>query len=140
MNFVYYDFAKENLYFQVTIDGENRIYKIFTTTFMNQIDSSLIGFNGYDDKDEFESVINELIDDSLYDYNIDVDTSDDIVLLRTCSKFFGNDKDALDFIVGGRLLRDNERVESYSVRRNRNYEEVYEILKGDDIDDTEEDI
>ena len=34
MNFVYYDFAKENQYIQLSIDGEDYLYKIFAVNFM----------------------------------------------------------------------------------------------------------
>ena len=140
MDFVYFDFAKENLYFQYTTDGKDYLYKIFSTTFVTSRESSLYLDDGYDDKDELLDHISDLKEFSIYDYDVDVNEYDSVISLRTCSKFFGNEEEVYDFIVSGRLVREDEKIDSYSVRRNKNYESVYEILKGDDINDTEENI
>ena len=41
--------------------------------------------------------------------------------------------DNKDFRIVGRLLRNGEKINDYSVQRNKNYEKVEEKLKGDDV-------
>ena len=38
MNFVYYDFAKENQFIQLNVNGEDYIYKIFSVDFLKVFD------------------------------------------------------------------------------------------------------
>ena len=47
MNFVYYDFAKENQFIQLHIDGEEYIYKIFSINFLKPFDVNTFARNGY---------------------------------------------------------------------------------------------
>ena len=73
---------------------------------------------------------NEFINDKILDVNKD----DDIISVITCTRFFGID-DRKDFRIVGRLVRDDEKINDYSVKRNRNYVQVEEKMKGDDVDD-----
>ena len=130
MGFVYYDFAKENKYIQLSIDGENYLYKIFAVNFMtvDELDSY--------PKGEFDSTaknkyFSEITKNSIYDYDVDVSVDDDILSVVTCSRFFKDGKN-YDFIVTGRRVKDGEKIENYKVSRNKNYEKINEILKGDE--------
>lgn len=137
MDFVYYDFAKENLYFQLTIDGKEYLYKIFSVAFDYSYDSLLYRDDGYEDINELREHIDILKGKSIYDYSVDVNSSDNIVSIRTCSKLYGIDSN-YDFIVSGRLVRNNEAIDAYNVKRNKYYAEVDELLmKGDDNDEEE---
>ena len=137
MDFVYYDFAKKNLYFQVTIDGKERLYKIFSVAFDYSYDSLMYKDEGYEDENELREHIDLLKGKSIYKYDVDVDTNDDIISIRTCSKLYGIDSN-YDFIVSGRLLRKGESIDAYSIKRSKNYAEVDELLKeGDDYDEEE---
>lgn len=120
MSFVYLKFAKENKYIQLTMDGEDKLYKIFMVGFIPKKDELLIlDENNYLDK------IKEY---SIYDYDIDVNKDDKLLSLVTCTRFFTQlDNDS--FYVVAREVRKKEKIENYSVRRNKRYEEVEEKLK-----------
>ena len=130
MSFVYYDFAKENKYIQLTIGEEEKVYKIYAAGFLE-------GFEKYQlsSKDDLnEKMIkghsNIYIENSIYDYDVKVDGSDKLITLLTCTRMFEDDKK--DFYVVGRLLRDGEKINNYKVTKNSNYKEVEKVLKGDD--------
>jgi len=130
MSFVYYDFAKENKYIQFTIDGKEYVYKIFAVNFMYASDVQQFP-EGEISKDDMKLQLDFFKKKSIYDYDVDVDYDDDLISLITCTRFFGLEGYE-DFAVTGRLLRDGEKADDYSVKRNKNYEKVDEILKGDD--------
>ena len=48
----------------------------------------------------------------------------------TCTRFYGVDKH-VQLYVTGRLLRKNEKMKNYKVYKNKNYEEIENILRGD---------
>ena len=69
--------------------------------------------------------------------NLLVDKDDKILSVVTCSRFF-MDNINYDFIVSGRLVKEDEKIGSYKVSRNKNYVEIDEILKGVDDDESKE--
>lgn len=136
MNFVYYDFAKENQYIQLTMDGKDYLYKIYAAGFSTIND--LNGFpSGEFDKQAKNAYMKFIENGSFYDFDVDVNENDDILSVVTCSRFFG-DGESYDFIVTGRLVRPGEKIEKSSVYRNKNYEKISEILKGAEDDESEE--
>ena len=130
MAFVYYDFAKENKYIQITIDGKDYLYKIFSVDFIDAVDVDMFPKGDYS-KEDINYQINLFKENTLYDYDVDVNENDDLVSLITCTRFF-------DFLVNGRLVRDDEKVDNYSVKKNEaNYNKVETILKGDDENESD---
>lgn len=131
MAFVYYDFAKDNQYIQLTWDGKDYVYKIFAVGFVNTTDASF--FNKYGDppkeKVKFEEEFVKKT--SLYDYDVDVDENDSLISLSTCTRFYGSNN-GTEFYVTGRLLRENEKIGHYKVTKNSNYNEIEKKLKGDE--------
>ena len=136
MNFVYYDFAKENLYMQLSMNGENYLYKIFAVNFMKV--SSLNWYpRGEFSESTKKTYLKEITDGSIYDYKVDVDDDDKILSVVTCTRFF-DDGFSYDFLVTGRLVEEGEKIEKYNVSRNKNYERIDKILKGDADDESKE--
>ncbi len=134
MSFVYYDFAKENKYIQLTIDGKDYLYKIFSVDFINAVDIDMI--TGDDSLNEDIGYQIDLFkDNTLYDYDVDVNENDKIISLITCTRFFGTDK-FVDFLVNGRLVREGEKIDDYSVKKNDNYTKVENVIKGDDSNES----
>ena len=131
MNFVYYDFAKENKYIQYTIDGKDYVYKIFSAGFIKA--DARYQFSLFDDydKDTMKNQIKLFKDASLYNYNVDVNENDKLISLSTCTRFLGIDE-KYEFYVVGRLVRDGEKINNYKVTKRDNYKKVEKILKGDD--------
>ncbi len=130
MGFVYHDFAKENEYIQLTIDGKDYVYKIFAVSFINASDAVVFPNGEYSDKQKARYL--ELVkENSIYDYDVDVSASDDFVSVSTCTRMLGSDV-YVNFFVTGRLVRENEKYDNYIVEKNDNYKKIDKVLKGDD--------
>lgn len=133
MNFVYYDFAKDNQFIQLNINGEDYIYKIFSVNFLKVFDINKYLRYGPENVD-----INEFLDmlekGNYYDYDIDVNKDDKFISLYTCTRFFGKDI-SMNFSVTGRLLRDDEEVELSTVKKTEKYNEIVQILEGGEEDE-----
>ena len=131
MAFIYYDFAKGNKYIQLTMDGQEYVYKIFSVNLIPFDDTLFFPREyGYTEK-EIYSYAKELKETSLFDYNVKIDKNDNILSLVTCTRFYGQD-DRYEFRVLGRLVREGEKLDNYSVKKSNNYQKVENILKGDD--------
>lgn len=135
MDFVYYDFAKDNKYIQLTLDGKEYLYQIFATGFIKGYEYTILPDGEYTNK-ELIDYIDTVKNNSIYDYNIKVDTDDNFITLATCTRF--NDNKGEMFYVSGRLVKNGERILNYSVVRNKNYEKVGKVLKGDGLNGTKE--
>ncbi len=133
MNFVYYDFVKDNQFIQLTIDGKEYLYRVFAVGFLNESDLySLLSPDDYSKKDLNQYY--QLMDDiNIYNYDVDVNENDDIITLSTCTRLFG-DGYKTGFYVSGRLLRKEESTYLSSVRKSKKYQEVEKIWKGDVTD------
>ena len=129
MSFVYYDFVKDNKYIQYTIDGKDYIYKIYSVEFINVDKLDLYADSNYSKK-QLDKYIDKSKTDSIYDFDIDVNNSDKIISLITCTRFFGDD-DQIDFRINARMIRDNEKYKNYGVKKNKNYKKIEKVLKGE---------
>ena len=133
MNFVYYDFAQKNQYIQLSMNGKDYVYKVFAVNFMKVVDLDEYPEGDWSAKDKKE-YIERLLNESIYDYDVSLTDDEDVISVVTCSRFFA-DGTNYDFIVSGRLVRDNEKIEQYSVYRNKNYDIINEIMKGAEEDE-----
>ena len=138
MSFVYYDFAKESKYIQLTIDGQDEIYKVISVGFVYPLDVMLFPKKDYS-KDEIKSYLKLLKTISIYDYDVDITEDDTFINLITCTRMFGKSNET-DFIVSARKLRKNEKIKDYKVKKNKNYERVDNALKGVFEDETEDSV
>ena len=115
--FTYYDFAKDNLYLQYTKDGKDEIYLIYAAGFYSYTENTV---ESTESKKELDKYIKTAKEKSIYDYDVDVDSSDDLLELDTCTRYFGlNEKQ--QFIIQARKLRKNEKIVKYGVEKNKNY-------------------
>lgn len=136
MSFVYYDFSKKNKYIQLSLKDGEYLYKIFSAGFMdNDSVESLIKKDDYSKK-ELKEKVKYWKDNSIYDYRVLVNENDKFLTLLTCTRFYGSKK--YMFYVTGRLLREGENPIDYSVSKNKKYDRINSILKGDSYN--EEDI
>lgn len=133
MSFVYYDFAKDNKYIQLTLDGKDYLYKVFYVGFISQSQETTFRIYDDDNKTDIKNRIKYYKNNSIYDYDVDVDENDKLISLATCTRIFGAD-DNTSFYVVGRLVRDDEKINDYKVTKNDRYKEIEKILKGDDKD------
>ena len=117
MAFVYYDFAKDNLYLQYTKDGKDEIYLIYS-----------IGFYSYSDGDVVESIeedeyIKKVKKNSIYKYDVDVNNNDSIITLKTCTRMFGYGENE-EFQIDARKLRKNEKITKYDVKTTKVFDKL----------------
>lgn len=138
MSYVYYDFAQDNKYIQFSMDGKDYLYEIFAVNFMYAYDLNEYPDGEFNEVDK-KNYVDRLKKESIYDYDVEVRDSDNIISVVTCSRFFEDGK-SYDFIVTGREVRKKEAIENYKVYRNKNYEKVDEKLKGDEEDEKSEDM
>lgn len=92
------EFGKENPYFYIyTPSGEVRTYTIFSAGIVDaRSDSYKIE---YADDAEFEEYLNLCLEDSLYDFGVEVNADSQIVSLSTCTSVTENER----FLVHGVL-------------------------------------
>lgn len=131
MAFVYYDFAKDNEYIQLTVGDKDYVYKIFATGFIDKSVASFFPIKSNIEKDDVKELIEIFKEKSLYKYDTSVNANDKIISLSTCTRFYGADSDT-EFYVVGRLMRDDEKINHYNVTKNKKYEQVLKKLKGDE--------
>ncbi len=118
MGFVYEDFAKENLYIQYTYGGVDHLYKIYAINFYSLDEEEGYGIT---DDNLVKSYIKNAKNNSLYDFDVDVDSSDHLISLITCTRYFGlNGK--TQFRVDAREVRTGEKIKKYTVYSNKNYD------------------
>lgn len=115
----FYDpkFVKDNKYIQYTFKGENYVFKIFSV--------GLVGAESYYTQyeytdEEFKSYLEKSRNDSLFDFDVDVDETDKIISVYTCTRFYGYG-DSVSFRIDGRLLRDKEKIKNYDMKTTDNY-------------------
>lgn len=129
MAFTYEDFVKENKYIQYSIGDKEYVYKVFAVLYDKSYNLDLYNTDNYSTEEMADYI--ELVESkSLYDFDIDVDASDDIISLVTCSRLYGVDQKR-QFVVVGRLLRNNEKMTNYSFETTEKYEEIQKLMKGE---------
>jgi len=117
MAFIYEDFAEENLYIKYTKDGKEEIYKIYSVGFYNYNSDTAESFS---DKKLLEQYIEKVRKNSIYDYDIDVNSNDKLITVKTCTRYFGLYRNQ-EMWVDARKVRDNEKIVKYKVVKNDNY-------------------
>lgn len=111
MSFIYYDFDKENKYFQITIDGKNYLYEIFSVGVVKEVD--LEPTPKKMSKDDLASYIEKSLNDSMYKFDVEVDANDKIISLITCTRINGDKEE--DFKVDGKLVKNKNIGYNYNV-------------------------
>lgn len=103
MSFVYLDFVKDNKYVQYTVNGKDYLYKIFSVSFPERSDIEKFTRENLSKK-EMREYLDKSIDESIFDFDIDVNEGDKILSLVTCTRMFGHYND-IEFRVDARLVR-----------------------------------
>ena len=132
MSYIYYDFVKDNKYIQFTIDGKDYLYKIFSVAIVE--DDPLDYTSGNPTAEAQKEYIEQSLKDSYFDFDIEVDETDNIITLVTCTRFYGYTND-YTFKIDARLLREGDEAKNYAVKEKQNYEEIKEVLKGGENDE-----
>lgn len=117
MAFTYDDFAEENLYISYTKGNINGLYKIYAVGFYDYYDDNAESFSNSQD---IKKYIEKVRKNSLYDYDVDVTEEDQIITIKTCTRYFGL-FEKQEFYVDARKVRENEKIVKYKVTKNDNY-------------------
>jgi len=127
MSFVYYDFAQENQYVQLTFNNNNYLYQIFAVSFMYNADFIKLPKEqiSKQEQQDFLNVINER---TIYKYDTKVDSSDEILNVVTCTRMFG-DHGRTNFIVSAKKVPNNTKIKN-KVTKTSKYNEVDKKLMG----------
>lgn len=128
LSYIYYDFVKDNKYIQYTINDHDYLYKIFSISFVKN-NTLEYGFNSYSKK-KLKKYINQSLKDSYFKFDIDVDESDKIITLVTCTRMFGNTSE-YTFKIDARMVRNDEKTSNYEVTKKSNYNEILDIMEGE---------
>ena len=129
MAFVYEDFVSENKYIQYTVDGEDYIYKVFAVFFDYNYNLDLRHNGDYTEEEmnEYLKYVNNL---NVYDFDVEVDSTDKIITLTTCTRMFGQ-YEKKQIAVVARQLRKDEKMNNYESKANEKYDEIKKIVEGD---------
>ena len=130
MAFVYEDFINDNKYIQYTVNEKDHVYKIFGVFFEKDYKLDLNHKENYT-KEETKDYIKQINESSIYDFDVEVDENDSLITLTTCTRIFGKNNQK-QFVVVGRLLRENEKMDNYKVTANDKYKEIKKLMEGDD--------
>lgn len=133
MSFVYLDFVKDNKYIQYTTNGNDYLYKIFSVSFSKR--DNIEKFTREDlTEREMEKYLKQSLDDSIFEFDVDVNENDKVISLVTCTRMFGHYKD-IEFKVDARLVREGELKLNYDVKKSDNYQEIEKIMEGGENDE-----
>lgn len=101
------EFAKNNPYLYLSTPEDNLVYKVFCVMYT---DTNLAYIHPNMKGNEFMKLVAELKDRSQFDFDVDINSSDKILTLSTCTYLYGTREDQR-FVVVGRLLRPGEEME-----------------------------
>lgn len=135
MAYTYEEFVANNKYIQYTLGEKDYVYKIFAVLYDRNYNLDVQNTENYT-KEEMTEYIDYVKSKSLYSFDVETDSSDDIIVLSTCTRLFGVTYKH-QFVVVGRLLRENEKIENYEFTTTEKYEEIQKIMKGEDNDEEE---
>lgn len=117
MAFVYYDFAKENMYLSYTEYGVDKVFVIYAIGFY---DYGYDNAEGLNTEEEIKKYIKESKQNSIYQYNVDVNENDNLLTVKTCTRYFGVDEKQ-QFVIDARELRNDEKLIKNNVKKTSLY-------------------
>ena len=133
MAYAYYDFAKENQFIQLTMDNKNYLYQVFAVTLIYDLDLDLLPAVNVD-----KTVQQEQIDffkkHSIYDYDIEVKSSDNILNVATCTRILGK-TNPTNFVLSAKLVK-NKNISLNSMKKTKKYDKIELTLKGSENDES----
>lgn len=107
--------AQANPYIYYSTEDANMTFKIFACFYTE------VGFN-YISTSGGQNIIDEAIRRSRHKFDVDVNSSDKILTLSTCTRAYGQTSNQR-FVVMARLLRPGETVSPYSITSRPNHKQ-----------------
>lgn len=119
LNFTDYNFASENQKVYLSTDTEME-FVVFAAGF---IPNEFLKINSNLGKIDLDIYIEKAFNYSFYDYDIDVNSDDKIILLNTCTRSYGYRDDVI-YGVFARKLRDDEIAGNVNIKINEERLEI----------------
>lgn len=127
MSFIYPEFIEKNQYMAYTNrDGKQSLYKIYAVALLKNDQSA--SYKDTYTEEEQAKYIETSKDESMYDMDVDVQDTDKLLSLMTCTRFYGNTT-AYSFRVDARELRENEKQVLTKVKTNNRYKKIEKRMK-----------
>jgi len=100
------DFAKKTPYIYFSTAEEDMVFEVFSVMYN---DSGLWYIQPHPDTKDYGTFLKTARDRSLYDYDVEVTTSDKIITLSTCTVKYGwNERENYRFVVMGKLIENDD--------------------------------
>lgn len=112
----YANMCRSYPYFYYTTSAETMTFKIFATFYTD------LSFNYIQTNGDMSYIINEAKARSRNKFDVDVNSSDKIITLSTCTRAYGSTSNQR-FVVMGRLLRAGETISPVNVEYNPNHKQ-----------------
>lgn len=120
-SFTSLDFAKKNTHIYYSTGDYEGVWRIFSVAYC-ELSTDFFYNNPNPDTEEYKKLLGEWKVRSLYDYDVELTTSDRIITLSTCTRIYPNAGERQRFVVVARLLREGESEnDSVSVTVNSDY-------------------
>ena len=103
------DFAQENPYIYFSTPEKDMVWKIFSVMYT----STKFNYVAADPNNTtFLNIINEAKKASQFNYDVDVNATDNILTLSTCTYVYGKENKTQRFVIMARLVRPGEEMPS----------------------------
>lgn len=115
-SFANYDFACENQFFTLDLDGDQLVFVIFSAMYVDTWQPD--NLDGYyyletdPNTDQLAVILSEARKRSEHIYKVPVNLDDKMICLSTCTTKFGSDPNQR-FVIMARALRDNEDLDDF---------------------------
>lgn len=101
------NFAKTNPYIYYSTDEVEGIWKVFAVAYTENVSTFPYNMASPGTK-TMQSILDEWKSRTLFNFDVDVNTSDHILTLSTCTRVYANGSDNQRYVVVARLLREGE--------------------------------
>lgn len=116
MSYHYTSWAEQYPYLYYSTPSEQMTFAIFACFYTEGTDWYIFA------EPNMSSVISSALSRSRHSFGVSVDSSDKIITLSTCTRFYGNTENQR-FVVMARLLRPGEEIGPVSVTYNANHQQ-----------------
>lgn len=116
-SFHYLNFCKSTPYIHYSTESEEMTWKVFAVFYTEESFNYIVSDPG---ASGLQYIINEAKARSLHDFAVDVNSSDKILTLSTCTRAYGQTSQQR-FVVMARLMRPGETITEVSITPNTDF-------------------
>lgn len=116
-SFHYLNFCKSTPYIHYSTEDASMTWKVFAVFYTEESFNYIVSDPG---AAGLQYIINEAKARSLHDFNVDVNSSDKILTLSTCTRAYGQTNQQR-FVVMARLMRDGESISEVQITPNSDF-------------------